>query len=380
LSIARVRSRILSVPYHRPDRWSGGENYGLTTVLVFVDTDDGLTGVGEANGDRSAAAVAEAISSMTPLIVGREPFEIEAITAAIFRRGKWHNVRPFANQAVAGIETALWDIVGKICGQPVVNLFGGPVRDEVDFFFYLQQTSIEQMMAEASQAVKDGYHVIYLKVGADDDRDVETVRAIREAVGPEPKIRVDANEAWAPGSAVAMIGRLAPFGIDFVEQPVASRDLDGLSRVRAASPVPVAANQAAFTHFDVLEVIKRQAADLIVTGPHQAGGLLQLKKIAAMAESAGLPINRHAVGELGVGALAGLQAIASFPNLTDGNQTHHQLLKDDVLAEPLKFNGGRVSLPSGPGIGVTLDEDKVERYASLYDRSGQFYNFPAHGG
>jgi|SRR6185437_1742997 len=376
MKVSRVRSRILSVPYHRPDRWSGGENRGLTTVLVFVDTEDGLTGVGEANGDRCAAAVAAAISSMAPLIIGRTPFEIEAITAAIFRRGKWHNARPFANQAVAGIETALWDLVGKICDQPLVNLFGGPVRDAVDFFFYLQQGSTEQMADEAAQAVAQGYQVIYAKVGVDDDADVATVRAIREAVGPGPKIRVDANEAWSAGSAVAMISRLAPFGIDFVEQPVGSRDLDGLARVRAASPVPIAANQAAFTHFDVLEVIKRQAADLIVTGPHQVGGLLQLKKVAAMAETAGLPINRHAVGELGVGALAGLQAIASFPNLTDGNQTHHQLLSDDVLAEPLTFSGGKLSLPSGPGIGVTLDEDKVDWYAALYDRQGQFYNFP----
>jgi len=316
---------------------------------------------------------------MTPLVVGRAPYEIEAITADVYRRGKWHNARAFANQAFTGIEIALWDLVGKLCDQPLVNLFGGAVREEVDFFFYLQQGSIEQMVAEASRAVHDGYHVIYVKIGTDDDRDVETVRSLREALGPGPKLRVDANEAWAPGAAVAMICRLVPFGIDFVEQPVGSRDLDGLARVRAASPIPIAANQSAFTHFDVLEVIKRQAADLIVTGPHQAGGLLQLKKIAAMAESAGLPINRHAVGELGVGALAGLQVIASLPNLTDGNQTHHRLLADDVLAEPLQFSGGRLSLPPGPGIGVTLDDDKVERYASLYDREEQFYNFPTHG-
>lgn len=378
MRISQVRWRILSVPYRAPDKWSGGENHGLTTVLVFVDTEDGLTGVGEANGDRCAAAVAEAISAMTPLVVGRAPFEIEAIAADVYRRGKWHNARPFANQAFAGIEIALWDLVGKICDQPLVNLLGGAVRQEVDFFFYLQQSSIDQMVAEASQAVQDGYHVIYLKVGADNDRDEDTVRTLREVLGPGPKIRVDANEAWAPGTAVAMIGRLAPYGIDFVEQPVGSRDLDGLARVRAASPVPIAANQAAFTHFDVLEVIKRQAADLIVTGPHQAGGLLQLKKIAAMAESAGLPFNRHAVGELGVGALAGLHVIATLPNLTDGNQTHHQLLADDVLAEPLRFRGGRLALPPGPGIGVALDQDKVERYARLYDRDGQFYNFRAH--
>jgi L-alanine-DL-glutamate epimerase-like enolase superfamily enzyme len=370
-----LRTRILSVPYRNSDRWSGGENGGLTTVLVFIDTDEGLTGIGEANGDRSAAAVVQAIHAMKPLVVGHSPFEIEATISDIFKRGKWRNARPFANQAVAGIEIALWDIVGKACNQPVVNLFGGPVRNEVDFFFYLQQSDRENMVEEASQAWRDGYHVIYLKIGVDDDEELGTIRAIRDTLGPEPKIRVDANEAWSPGHAVAMIERLAPFGIDFVEQPVGARDLDGLARVRAASSVSIAANQSAFTHFDVLEVIKRGAADVIVTGPHQAGGLLQFKKIAAMVETAGLPLNRHAVGELGVGALAGLHVCASIINLTDGNQTHHQLLLDDVLAEPLEFKRGCLSIPDLPGIGAVLDEEKVEKYEQLYETQGQFYNF-----
>jgi L-alanine-DL-glutamate epimerase-like enolase superfamily enzyme len=370
-----IRTRIVSVPYHEPDRWSGGENVGLTTVLVYIDTDEGLTGIGEANGDRSSAAVVATIEAMAPLVVGREPFEIEAALVAIFRRGKWHNVRPFANQAVAGIEIALWDLVGKICGQPVANLLGGRVRDAVDFFFYLQQRELALMLDEARQAVADGYSVLYLKVGRDEREDIETVAAVRDAIGPGAMIRVDPNEAWTPGQAVRMTRALEPYGIDFVEQPVASRDLDGLARVRAASPVPIAANQAAFTHFDVLEVLRRSAADVIVTGPHQAGGLLQLKKIAAMAETAGLPLNRHAVGELGVGAAAGLQVCATIPNLTLGNQTHHQLLAGDVLTAPLVLEAGKMAVPSGPGLGVELDEEQVERYADAYARNGQYYNF-----
>jgi L-alanine-DL-glutamate epimerase-like enolase superfamily enzyme len=370
-----VRTRIVSVPYHAPDRWSGGENAGLTTVLVFIDTDEGLTGIGEANGDRSAAAVAAAIEAMAPLVVGREPFAIEATLAAIFRRGKWHNVRPFANQAVAGIEIALWDLVGKICGQPIANLFGGRVRDSVDFFYYLQRGERELMLDEARKAVAEGYRVLYLKLGIDERDDLETVGAVRDAVGPAPLLRLDPNEAWTPGQAVRMARLLEPCGIDFIEQPVASRDLDGLARVRAASPIPIAANQAAFTHFDVLEVLRRGAADVIVTGPHQAGGLLQLKKIAAMVETAGLPLNRHAVGELGVGAAAGLQVCATIPNLTLGNQTHHQLLAGDVLIDPLHLVAGAMAVPAGPGLGVEIDDDQVERFAEAYARNGQYYNF-----
>jgi L-alanine-DL-glutamate epimerase-like enolase superfamily enzyme len=289
--------------------------------------------------------------------------------------GKWKNVRPFANQAIVGVETALWDLVGKICEQPIYNLMGGRVRDEVDFFYYLQQDERGAMVDAARSAVAAGFHVIYLKVGLDDEADVATVAALRTALGPGVKLRIDANEAWSPGAAVSMIERLRPFGLDFVEQPVLSRDLDGLARVRALSPVPIAANQAAFTHFDVLEVIKRNAADVIVTGPHQAGGLLQFKKIAALTETAGLPINRHAVGELGVGAVAGLHVAMTLPNLTDGNQTHHQFLADDILAETLPLDRPRVAAPAGPGLGITLDDDKVDHYARLYEEEGQFFNF-----
>jgi L-alanine-DL-glutamate epimerase-like enolase superfamily enzyme len=375
MKITDVRTRILSVPFHTPDRWSGGTQTGVTSVIVLVDTDEGLTGIGEANGDRSAAAVAAAVAAMKPLVVGRAPFDVEAIVAAVFGAGKWKNVRPFANQAVVGIETALWDIVGKICGQPIYNLMGGRVRDEVDFFHYLQQQDRRAMTDDARAAVDRGFTVIYVKVGVDDVADLATVAALRETIGPQVKLRVDANEAWSPGVAVSMIERFRPFDLDFVEQPVLSRDLDGLARVRASSSVPIAANQSAFTHFDVLEVIKRNAADVIVTGPHQSGGLLQFKKIAALAETAGLPINRHAVGELGVGAVAGLHVGVTLPNLTDGNQTHHQLLADDILAEPLPLDQPRARPPDAPGLGISLDDDKVDHYARRYENDGQFVNF-----
>jgi L-alanine-DL-glutamate epimerase-like enolase superfamily enzyme len=375
MNVTAVRTRILSVPYARPDQWSAGTSEGITSVLVEVETDEGITGLGEANGDRSAEAVAAAIRAMTPLVVGRDAFAIEATLGAIFRRGKWHNVRPFANQAVAGLEIALWDAVGKACGQPICNLMGGRFRDEVDYFWYLQLERDAPMLDEAAEAISNGYSVLYLKGGIADGDDLRRVAALREHVGDEVKIRLDPNEAWSPGHAVRMIRALAPFDLDFIEQPVNSRDLDGLRRVRLASPIPIAANQAAFTHFDVLEVIKRDAADLIVTGPYQAGGLLPFKKIAAIAETAGLPINRHAVGELGIGTVAGLHVMATLPNLTDGNQTHHQLLAEDILTKPFVFEHGKLRVPSGPGLGVELDSDQVDRYARHYQQHGQFFNF-----
>ena len=371
MKVTGISTRLLSIPFRRPDAWSAGAARGITTVLVLIDTDEGLRGIGEANGDRSARAVAEAIETMAPYVIGRAPFDLEPIVRDLMEGGKWRNVRPFANQAIAGIDIALWDIIGQAAGQPVCNLLGGRVHREIDFFWYVQRGAPDAMAAEALRAVADGYEVLYIKIGVGDAEDLAAVAAVRDAVGPGPKLRVDANEAWAPGHAVAMAHRLEPYGIDFLEQPTTARDFAGLAAVRARSPIAIAANQSAFTVQDVLEVIRHEAADLIVTGPHQAGGLLAMKKAAIIAEAAGLPINRHAVGECGVGAIAGLHVCATMPNLTDGNQTHHQLLVDDVLETPLVFRGGKLDVPTSPGLGITLDWDKVERFAEAFEDQGQ---------
>lgn len=371
MKVTGIGTRLLSIPFRRPDEWSVGAARGITTVLVLIDTDEGLQGVGEANGDRSARAVAEAIETMASYVVGRDPYDIEPIVRDLMEGGKWRNVRPFANQAIAGIDMALWDIVGQAAGQPVCNLLGGRVHREIDFFWYVQRDEPARMAAEARRAVDAGYGVLYIKIGIDDFEDLEAVAAVRAEVGPRPKLRVDANEAWSTGQSVSMAHRLAPYGIDFLEQPTTARDFAGLASVRARSPISIAANQAAFTVQDVLEVIRHEAADVIVTGPHQAGGLLAMRKAGIVAEAAGLPINRHAVGECGVGAIAGLHVCAAMPNLTDGNQTHHQMLVDDVLETPLEFRNGKLEVPTTPGLGIALDWDKVERFAEAFEAEGQ---------
>jgi L-alanine-DL-glutamate epimerase-like enolase superfamily enzyme len=221
-----------------------------------------------------------------------------------------------------------------------------------------------------------GFEVLYVKVGRGTERDRACVAAIREAAGPGARLRVDANQAWTPGEAVQRLTELAEFDIDFAEQPVHWSDLEGLARVRAAVPMPVAADQGVFTAAEVLEVIRKQAADVIVMGLHEAGGILNLKKAAAVAAAGGLPICRHGVmGETGVATLASCQAIAAIPNAIDGHQVMHQLNTEEIVANMPDFEAGHLPVSTEPGIGVELDEDAVAVAAERYDRDGPFWPF-----
>jgi L-alanine-DL-glutamate epimerase-like enolase superfamily enzyme len=275
--------------------------------------------------------------------------------------------------ALGGVETALWDIVGKAAGQPLANLFGGPVRDRVPYYRYIPNGPSERQAEQAAEAVAAGFETIYLKSGFEPRKDVADVAAVREAIGPEPKLRIDSNEAWSPAEAIEIIHRLEPYELEFVEQPVSMYDLDGLARVRRAVRTPIAANQAAWLEFDVLEIVRRRAADVVLTCPHQLHGLLAFKKVAALLEVAGLPIAKHSFGDLGVTTFAAAQVVATCPNAGLANQTHYNLLDDDVIAGgPPAFENGCLPLPTAPGIGVELDPDRVAALEETYLREGEF--------
>lgn len=374
MRITEVRTHTLAIPHHHPYVWSPGAPEGTNNVLVEVHTDEGIVGYGDACGSRSAVATAAAIHGVEHLLVDADPFRIEHLLELMLRRGAWSNQRRFAHQAFAGVEMALWDICGKALNQPVYNLLGGKVRDEIPWFGFLQGDEPEALAADAQRYVARGFDVLYMKVGVDEQRDYAAVQAVRAAVGDGPRLRIDANEAWDRLTAVRMIRLLAPLGLDWVEQPLVFYDLDGAVSLRQQVNVPIALDQAVFTDYDVLEVIRRQASDVIVLGFHETGGLLPLKKAAAVAAAGGLALNRHGViGESGISTLAALQVLATIPNLTDGHQVMHELFVEDVLVEGLiDMEGGTTAVPDRPGLGIEINWDNVARFARLFEQIGQY--------
>lgn len=347
---------------------------GASGVLVRLESDSGLVGWGEASmvfhPYQPATILLETLRSMEPYVVGRSPFEPEQLTATLYTHAGWHFSRDFANYALGGLEMALYDLIGKHADLSLAQLLGGPVRDDVAFMYFLYQDALERTVAEAKRAVACGFGTLYLKVGVEDPHEeVERIRALREAVGDRVQIRVDANETWSPGVAVRRISQLEEFGLEFVEQPVLMLDIEGLAAVRSRVRTPIAADQAVRTPTQLLAAIRGDAADVVCSDPGSAGGIGAMRKHAAIAETAGLPMFMHSNVELGVGTAALIHLAASFVNCTYANQTEYQFLRQgDVLSAPLDLSSGRTGVPDGPGLGVAVDEDLVLRRAEEFER------------
>jgi len=371
--ISDLKVTVVSVPFNEAETWIWGRRAGITNALVEVATDEGVTGLGECPGHPNVALVCEVLASVRDVVVGADPLRPELLVGLLLARRGLHHFRHAANTALGGLETALWDIIGKVARAPLARLLGGPVREAIPYYRYVPLGSSEQMARQAAEAVADGVGTIYLKSGFDRRKDVEDVAAVRAAIGPEVKLRIDANEAWTPAEAIAIVNELEPYELEFVEQPVSMYDLDGLVRVRRATQTPIAANQAAWLEFDVLEIVRKRGADVILTCPHQLHGLAAFRKVAGLCELAGLPIVKHSFGDLGVTTYAAAHVLATLPNATLANQTHGNLLDDDVIVGGVPpLVGGALTLPPGPGIGVELDPDRVGTYAELYERDGEF--------
>jgi len=374
VAVTGVEATPLTIPFAQPFHWHSGAQLGVNLVLLTVETDAGVRGHGEAIGE-DPNAVAGYADAIAEFFIGRSPGDIERALDELWTRGRWRTTRRFVSQVVAGIEMACWDAWGKVLGVPASTFLGGRVRDEIDVFGFVQGSEPAGMAEHAAELAAAGHDVIYLKVGRPDPADdVACVAAVREAVGPERPLRVDANEAWDVPTAIAVIRRLEPFDIDFVEQPVSADNVPGLAAVRRAVRPAIAADQTVYTPGELRSVLEGGAADVIVLGVHEAGGMWRLRQMAFMAQAHGIPVNRHGCLESSLTTAAAAQVMATIPNQTSGHQLMHHLLAERLTAAPdLEPSGGRIRVPDAPGLGLVLDEDAVGRAAERYRRTGRYH-------
>jgi L-alanine-DL-glutamate epimerase-like enolase superfamily enzyme len=288
---------------------------GVTDIVVKATTDNEVVGWGESCSGADVKSVLEALRAMAPFVIGRNPWESERVRQELWHRGIWAWRQHTACFAYPGIDMALWDICGKVCGQPLYRLFGGKVRERANYFYYCSQGTNEQISKQALCGVEKGFHVFYLKVGIDIDAELQMVRTLRETIGPKAKIRLDANGAWKVNEALRNLARLDEFGIDFIEQPVVQDPIAGMQEVRKRCHIAVSAIEGTWTVEDAFRQITARTADVYCFSPYFTGSLAQFQRLCWLVHFEGLQICRHTHGELGIAATAFHHILLTLPNI-----------------------------------------------------------------
>lgn len=361
MKITDVKTTAARVPLSEPVKWSGGTRGTAPALIVEIETDAGIVGLGECAGPHIPVIRAAVDAELRPLLIGQDPLRTEFL----LHRMDEHVIHWFrtGNHAIAGLEIALLDIKAKSFGASVCDLLGGRYRDAVEYMGYLFIDTPERNAAKAKAYVERGFRTLKVKVGRSIAQDAASIAAIREAVGPDARIRIDANQGWSVPTAIKAIRALEPYGLEYVEQPVTERDFDGMAQVARAVETPVAADESCKTVLDALQLAEKRACGVFVIYVSEAGGLLKSRQIADVAYQAGITCVLGTWAELGIGTLAGAHLIASHRSFALANDTHYPIQEDDVIAPLPRFDGAMLRVPEEPGLGAKLDPEKLARYA-----------------
>jgi L-rhamnonate dehydratase len=359
-AIRSLRRFLVRVPVRTPIEWGSGVRTGVTRLLVELTTEGGVVGWGE------TICLLDAIPAVLdkvvmPLAIGRGVDEVERLHRHVLGAGYYHHKRA-AVMAMCAVEMAMWDAFGKACGQPLHRLWGGRWRERIALSAYLLQSDPKIVAEDARAYLAQGYETFKLKIGYDERSDIELTRIVREVIGPDHPLRLDVNGAWTPGTAKRQLQRLLPYDPAYVEQPLELDDLTGHAALRVSQSVPIALDESAYTLQDVGNIVRAQAADVILLDPHEAGGLWQTVKAAAIAESVGIPVTLHSGGELALSQAAYLHLAASIPNMTLAIDNERQHLAGDVARALIPIERGAMAVPEGPGLGVEVDIDLVRKH------------------
>ena len=379
--IVDIRATTVTVPLHAPLRHSNGAHWGrFVRTLVEVETDDGLIGLGEMGGGGESAE--SAFRQLKTYLVGHNPFELEAMRFKICNpTASLYNNR---TQLHAALEFACLDIMGKFLNVPVYDLLGGKVRDTVGFASYLffryphaqtgagEVRTVDQLVAEA-KALKasHGFTAHKLKGGVfAPDYELEAFRAMAHAVGPD-SVRYDPNAALSAEAAIRFGHAIEDLNNDYFEDP--TWGLNGMRRVREKVRIPLATNTVVINFEQLATNVRDPAVDVVLLDTTFWGGIRPCVKAAGVCETFQTGIAVHSSGELGVQLATMLHLGAVVPNLAFKADAHYHHLVDDVIVGGLMpYVNGEIAVPSGPGLGVTLDRERVGKYAELYKSLGGY--------
>jgi glucarate dehydratase len=378
LKIVDVRATPVYVPMHHPLRWSFGVEPGLTRTVVELITDEGLIGLGESNGGQS---LAQAVLECKPLYVGMDPLEVSKLAKrfAVYRITSEQMARSAQYKlAGAAIEMACWDLVGKALGKRCGDLWGGIEKERVEFtayvFYRYERMDYEgnysdpQFVAEYTSQLLEthGFRDVKLKNGVLEPRlEIDTVRRIRELGGTRLRnLRVDPNQAWSVETSIRVLRALEPYDIEFCEDP--TWGIEGMSLVRRDSRIPLATNMCCVSFDQIPLAIRSRAIDIILGDVHFWGGPTAIMQLSKICETFNLGLSMHSDRELGISTAAIVHLAAALPMVSHAIDSHILDQSGDVIAKPFEFSEGCLSVPAGPGLGVELDQEQLDRFHRLY--------------
>ena len=355
-------------------RYSQDWHSSRTVMIVEVSTDEGITGVGEASGPpRISSAIIEHI--YRSYLVGKDPMDREVIWEELYNKLRDHGQKGLSVEALSAVDIALWDIIGKYLNVPVHKLFGGSYRRKVKVYatgFYRRKThhSTEDLIKEAIQYIRNGLKAFKVKIGFDLTRDVTDIKAIRNAVGDDVLIMIDANHAYNASTAIKVGKEVEPYGIYWFEEPVPPEDIEGYLEVKLALDIPIAGGEAEFTRFGFKHLISSRAVDIVQPDCCVTGGLTEAKRIATLANTWGIQCIPHVWGSA-ISMAAALQLMAVLPPcppslnpiepLFELDQSPN-IFRENLVINPLQIKDGYAEIPKEAGLGITLNRDFLKRY------------------
>jgi D-galactarolactone cycloisomerase len=343
---------------------SGVRNYRSTT-LVKIDTDEGVSGFGSCsgNGELIEFIVARVLK---PLVIGMDPTSIDEIWDKAYVRGghKEFGTRGVGVVAMSGVDIALWDILGKVRGLPLYKLLGRKCRNKVPVYataLYPEEPS--KVAKRARDFANQGFQGVKIKVGFDLRQDVRIVRAVRQELGKDFTVMTDANQGYGVDVALEAAEAFAESGIFWLEEPLFVEDIEGHARLREQGKTPIAVGENLHTHYAFENFVARGAVDFLQPDVARVGGVSEIRKIAVIAESYKTPISFHTWGD-GVALAASIHLSAAMKEcmMMELDYTYNPL-RTELLREPLEFKEGYLRPPEGPGLGVEVESEALQRFA-----------------
>ena len=382
MKISNIVGTPVTVPMEAPLRWSMGVETGTTRTIIRISTDEGLVGIGETCGGDGTV---RALEFAKPFVLEMDPLEVPSIVRKLqsFRISYESHL---SAHVIGGIEMACWDLAGKALNRSVASLLGGATRTEIPFSAYLfyrykghgnvgGEASAEAIVDRCHELIdKHGFRVIKLKGGVlPPDEELKSVQKLRESFPLPHQIRFDPNAAWSVATSLRIMNHMRECDLEYAEDLTAN--IEGMSLVRKDIPVPLATNMMVIAFDHIPTAVKLRAVDIILADVHYWGGLWNNQRLAAVCETFQLGLGMHSDRELGVSTAAMLHLAASTPYMMHAPDSHYHDQVDDVITKPFRYHQGAIHVPEGPGLGVELDEEKVEKYHRFYKEQGSVNEF-----